>query len=171
MTSTFPLPSPGGYDQAYAESYKIAFDKLDRSNLNDICRNSGAGLITADSIGLKFLGHQYTIDIKHRTITSAAGIPHITDSLIMLHYLVTATDNPQLGTQPITFRELPAGEVYYPTFVKRSISPVILRFEKSLDHMVTSARQLGGELVSLGDLAVRFEALPRVTVTWVIWKW
>ena len=170
MTSTLPLPSPGGYGQAYAESYRITFDKLGSSNLNDICHNSGASIISVNSMRLKFMGHQYTIDTKRRTITSAAGTLQAADSLIMLHYLVTATDKPPSGTQPVTFRELPGGKVYYPTFIKRAISPVIIRFEKSLDQLVVAARQLGGEQVSLGDLAVGFEALPRVTVTWVIWK-
>ncbi|AKG54029.1 hypothetical protein DGWBC_1389 [Dehalogenimonas sp. WBC-2] len=155
---------------AYAKSYEIAFDRLDSSNLTNICHSSGAYLLGAESIGLKFLGCQYTIDVKHRTITSAAGISQITDSLIMLHYLVTASVETPSVTQSVTFRELPGGKAYYPTFIKRALSPVITHFNESLDQLSIVARHLGGELVSLGDLAVSFKVLPQVTVTWVIWK-
>jgi len=87
----------------------------------------------------------------------------------MLHYLVTAKGTPPTG-RPVTFRELPEGNVYFPTFNQRAVRPVMDRFSKDPDQLLKAAAAMAGRRVEQGDLAVTIDALPRVPVTFVVWR-
>ncbi|MBU2054272.1 MAG: hypothetical protein KKC25_04745, partial [Proteobacteria bacterium] len=56
------LPSPGGYEQAYAASHDLAFAKLRQADLADVCRKSGAEPVGADAVRLRFLNRDYLVD-------------------------------------------------------------------------------------------------------------
>ncbi len=171
MSGLPPLPSPGGYERAYAESYNLAFSRLRQADLADVCLKSGAVPHDADTIRLTFLNRDYRIDRLAGTVTLASEtepVP-IAESLLILHYLVTAR-----GTTPgdgkISFKEIPEGVVYYPTFYKRAIRPLLSKFGALPAGLITAAAMLGGVDAHQGDAAVTVQAFPKVAVTWVLWK-
>ncbi|MEN8614127.1 DUF3786 domain-containing protein [Dehalogenimonas sp. THU2] len=170
MPNTLSEPLFGGYERAYSESYQLAFDRLKSSDLGGICRCSRATRRSGNIIGIRFLDREYTVDIDRQTITSETGIPGITDSLVILHYLVTATDEQRYAPHPITFKELQDGRSYYPTFFKRAIAPVIERFGSSPDALIAAAEKYCGRPTSQGDVSVRFKVFPHVNLTWVLWS-
>ena len=59
MSGLPPLPSPGGYERAYAESYDLAFGKLKKADLGEICLKSGAVQVDAEAVRLRFLNRDY----------------------------------------------------------------------------------------------------------------
>lgn len=165
-----PLPSPGGYERAYAESYDLAFDKLKQADLDDICMKSGATQTDAGTVQLCFLNRNYRIDRRQGDVSLLSGaesVP-ISERLLILHYLVTAKGTP-VRDEPISFKELPEGMVYYPTFYKRAIKPLLSKYGASPERLIEAAARSGGVAVHQGDAAVTVRAFPRVAVTWVLW--
>ncbi len=171
MSGLPPLPSPGGYERAYAESYNLAFSRLRQADLADVCFRSGAVPVDADTVRLCFLNRDYRIERRSGTVTletEAESVP-IAESLLILHYLVTARGTPP-GNGQISFKEVPEGVVYYPTFYKRTIRPLLTKFGASPVELVPAAVMFGGVDAHQGDAAVTVQAFPRVAVTWVLWK-
>ena len=166
-----PLPSPGGYERAYAVSHDLAFEKLRKADLADVCLKSGAVPVDADSIRLCFLNREYRIDRLPGTVTlgsEAEQVP-IGERLLILHYLVTARGTPPANEQ-ISFKEIPDGMMYYPTFYKRAIGPILTRFGASPANLIAAAAMFGGVDAHQGDAAVTVQAFPKVAITWVLWR-
>jgi hypothetical protein len=166
-----PLPSPGGYERAYAVSHDLAFEKLRKADLADVCLKSGAVLVDSGSIRLRFLNREYRIDRLPGTVTlgsEAEQVP-IAERLLILHYLVTAGGMPP-ANEEISFKEIPEGMVYYPTFYKRAIRPLLTKFGESPAKLIPVAAKFGGVDAHQGDAAVTVQAFPKVAITWVLWR-
>ncbi|TFG46464.1 MAG: DUF3786 domain-containing protein [Dehalococcoidia bacterium] len=158
-----------GFQLAYAASTTIAFDILLQSDLDEVCRRSGARQVGDRVLTLPFMGSDYLINLNRRSVTGTLETPLLTDQLVILHYLTNDKDAP-LETQEISFQELPEGLVYYPSFYKRVIIPLVKHFGDSPEQFISTATILGGTMMPLGDVAVCFQALPKVKLTWVIWR-
>ncbi len=170
----FSLPPERGYDKAYALSYQMAADRLaDTPNVPELCERAGIHCQPSDEgwlLALPYLGHNYRVRCPEVEITALeSDAPSPRDKLLMLHYLVTAKGTPPTG-RLIAFRELPEGNVYFPTFNQRAVRPILDRFGKDPDQLVKAAAAMGGRRADQGDAAVTIDAFPRVPVTFVIWK-
>lgn len=163
------LPSPGGYEQAYAQSFNLAFDRLSNLDPEVVLRHTGATGRDRQTIKLDFIGIDVAVNIRQRTVESAQRALSMTERLIVLHYLVTADGTTPTG-KLISFKELPGGSFYLHTFQKRTVSPVLTRFRNNLQELLTVAEALGGKPVALGDAAVCIRALPRVVLYWILWR-
>jgi len=170
----FSLPPERGYDQAYALSYQMASERLaETANVPELCRSAAVECGPSDEgwlILLPYLGGRYRVRCPEVEILAVEGpAPTPRDKLIMLHYLVTAKGTPPTG-RPVTFRELPEGNVYFPTFNQRAVRPVMDRFGKDPEQLLKAAGAMAGRRVEQGDVAVTIDALPRVPVTFVVWR-
>jgi hypothetical protein len=166
-----PLPSPGGYEQAHAVSYDIAFEKLRRTDLADLCSKSGAVRVGADEIRLPFLGREHFVDrLSDRVFLQpdTEAVP-ISERLLILHYLVTAGGAPPRG-EWIAFKELPDGRLYAATFYKRTVKILLKKFGDAPAKLTAAAAKIGGIPAEMGDAAVTVQAFPRVAVTLVLWR-
>ncbi len=171
----FQLPEERGYDKAYALAYKLAGEKL--AQIDDIaeqCRKSGAAY--RESIGKKLItlpylsrSHLVTLpDTEISLVESQEKVP-LREKLLILHYLITARGTPAANKQ-ITFRELPAGNVYFPTFTQRTITPLMNHFGKEPERLLTISAKLGGRKADYGDVGVTIYAFPRVPITIIFWR-
>jgi hypothetical protein len=127
--------------------------------------------VGGDTIRLKFLNREYRIDRRQGSVSlvsSAEPVP-MAERLLVLHYLITAKGTP-LREEQISFKELPEGVVYNPTFYKRAIKPLLSKFGASPAMLIASAAALGGVEAHRGDAAVTIQAFPKVAMTWVIWR-
>ncbi len=174
MDGHFQLPEKQGYDQAYELSYQLASEIiLKNDNLELQCQKSGSGYRTKDSgieIAIQFINQSYIITLPYvnvSLINSNEEIP-LKEKLLILHYFNTAKGTPASG-KLITFRELPEGMVYYPTFSKRTIEPVLRSFGKEPQLLLDMAEKFGGQKSDYGDIAVTIQAFPRVAVTFILW--
>jgi hypothetical protein len=76
--------------------------------------------------------------------------------------LITATGAP-IQDKWITFRELPSGRFYYPSFVKRAISPLVKSVGEKPEILKKVAGTMG-QIVELPvDKALDGESRPRAT--------
>jgi hypothetical protein len=167
---SFPLPSERGYDLAYQESYCLVSQKLRQiSDIKALSVRSGARPENGNILTLEYLGQTVAVRFPDIEITAAGPALTVRDRLIILHYLDTAIGAPLTG-KPITFKELPEGGVYYPTFSQRAIKPLLTNFERGPQRLLAAARFYGGVPAEMGDVAVVINALPRVPLTLVLWQ-
>jgi hypothetical protein len=168
------LPTEGSY-QGYELAYKLACEQL--AKIDDIeqqCRRSGAQYLEIDSqkvIILEYLNQSYQVtlpDVDITLVDSQEEVP-IRDKVLILHYLTLAKGTP-IANKMITFKELPEGANYFPTFSKRTIEPLLDHFGKKPHRLADAAGKLGGYKVDYGDVAVTINAFSHVPITLVLWR-
>ncbi len=174
-TNRFSAPKVRGYDQAYELSYKLAAETLRATkDVQAQCVNAGADChVSGDQavLQLRYLGREYFIelpgiDIKPKESNETLALR---DKLLILHYINTAKGTPLTG-RPVTFRELPAGPVYFPTYTKRAIKPFVDAFAKEPSLLTSAARELGGRKGDSGDGSAVIDVFPKVAITYVLWR-
>ena len=120
-------------------------------------------------ISLDYLGQPCRVVLPDVDISTASGEPlSPRDRLIILHYLNTADGSP-FTYRPNTFRELPEGTVYYPTYAKRTIKPLLDKFADRPESFIAATENLGGVKADTGDFSFLLKALPRVPLTVTLW--
>jgi len=171
----FALPEPKGYDQAYELAYKLASEKLAKIlDIEQQCRKSDTRYQVTGSqraIIIQYLNQSYSItlpDVQVSLVDSREGVP-IREKVLILHYFTSAKGTPATG-RLITFRELPEGKVYSPTFSKRTIKPLLDNFGKEPRRLVEISQRMGGYKADYGDTAVTINAFSRVPITIVLWQ-
>lgn len=167
-------PQVKGYDQAYELSYKLACETLRATaDVKAQCQRAGAECQTSGpqtTILLQYLGNTHMITLPEITVVMEANPQPVAlrDKLLILHYFNTAKGTPSTG-RAVTFRELPAGPVYFPTYTKRAIRPIVDAFAKEPARLVAAAQKLGGRKGEMGDASAVIDAFPHVAITYVLW--
>jgi len=169
------LPNQKNYGYAYEFAYRLACEQLAKvEDIEQLCLKSGAQYQVADSqkvIILEYLNRTYQItfpDIKVSLQNSDEEVP-IKDKVLILHYLTLAKDTPLTGNL-ITFKELPEGSSYFPTFAKRTVKPLLNHFGDKPDLLLDITGRLGAHKADYGDVAVAINAFSRVPITLVLWR-
>ncbi len=171
----FTLPEQKNYEQANLLAYKLACEQL--AGIDDIeqqCRKSGAQYQVIGSkktITIQYLNQSYLVtlpDVEISLVDGAEEVP-TRDKVLILHYFTSAKGTPAAG-RLITFRELPEGSVYSPTFDKRTIQPLLDNFSKEPDRLVEISKRFGGQKADYGDTAVTINAFSHVPITIVLWQ-
>ena len=162
-------------EYGYELAYKLACEQLANiDNIEQQCLKSGAQCQIIDSkrvITTKYLNQSYLIslpDIEMSLMDSEEVIP-LRDKILILHYLSQAKGTP-LTNKIISYKELPEGSNYFPTFSKRAIKPILDQFGEEPERLVDVAAKFGGYKVDYGDVAVTINAFPQVPITFVLWK-
>ena len=173
-SNRFSPPDQKNYEYALKQAYQLVIEKI--AGIEDIeqqCHNSGAEYEMTDSrksVIVRYLGRPYRISLPDAAVSPVDGegeVP-LRDRVLILHYFASAKGTPPSG-KLVTYRELPAGVVYFPTFTKRTINPILQNFGKQPEKLVETSRKLGGEQIDYGDTAVTINAFPHVPVTIVLW--
>jgi len=171
----FSPPNEGNYRYGHTEAYKLAREQL--AGIDDVqqqCARSGAQYLETDSqqiITLEYLNRTYQVTLPHIDVSltdSEEEVP-IMDKILILHYLVLAKGTP-IANKMITFKELPEGINYFPSFSKRTIKPLVDHFGKEPHLLIDAAATLGGHRVDYGDVAATINAFPCVPITVVLWR-
>jgi len=169
------LPDQKNYEFAYKLAYKLACEKLIKiDDVEQQCRKSDSKYQVRDSkeeIIIQYLNQSYLItlpDVEISLVGSAEEVP-IRDKVLILHYFTSAKGTPAAG-RLITFRELPEGKVYSPTFSNRTIKPLLDNFNKDPNLLVEISKRFGGHKADYGDTAVTINAFSHVPITIVLWQ-
>ncbi len=155
-------------------AYALACERLARVDIEQQCQRSGAEYQVKGSqrtVTIKYLNQSYLIALPDTDVSladSAEKVP-LRDKILIMHYLILAEGTPLSG-EPITLRELPGGNVYYPTFVKRTANRLRDRFGRDAALLVRAGENLGGHRADYGDAAVVIDAFSRVPITLVLWQ-
>ena len=160
---------------AYELAYTLACEQLAKiKDIEQQCRQSGAQYRIIDSqqeIALQYLNQAYLITLPSIKISLADSTEKVSlrDKLLILHYFISAKGTPT-ANRLITFRELPEGSGYSPTFTKRTVNPLLAYFSKEPRLLVEAAEKLGGHKVDYGDTAVTINAFSHVPITIILWR-
>ena len=166
-------PKQRNYQYGYELALKLASQKLASVNIEEQCQNAGAELKLSarkNIIILEYLNRSYQITLPEIDV-SLLGSQELVQpraKLLMLHYLIRASGSPITGTK-ITYKELPDGAGYFPTFYKRAIKPLLDNFGQEAHRLLDTATKLGGHRADYGDLSVTISAFNRVPLTLVLW--
>jgi hypothetical protein len=167
----FTLPDQKNYEVSYGLAFKLAGERL--SSLKDLaeqCRRSES-ICRSSTVLVDYLNSTYQVTVPEITVTarSNTGKVELRDQILILHYLAMAKGTP-LSHRLVAYQELPEGSGYYPTFVQRSVKPLIDFFGPSPEKLVDISADLGGCRADYGDVAVTIPAFKRIPVTLVLWK-
>jgi len=70
----------------------------------------------------------------------------------------------------VGFRDLPGGYAYEGAFLRRAVFPVAEMFGSDPEALVKAAKVLNGIRLSHGDASVELPALPKVPLTYILWR-
>lgn len=160
-------------EYGYELAYRLAREQLTRiEDIEQQCRKCGARYIDEQKvIKLEYLNQSYLITLPDAEISLAGKEEEVPlrDKILILHYLIQARGT-SLSNKLITFKELPEGSTYFPTFYQRAIRPIVNHFGSEPHRLLNMARLLGGHEADYGDVAVTINAFGRVPITLVLWQ-
>ena len=151
----------------------VVLEKLSGLDVEEQCRRAGA--CHAEGPGgpsgtLDYLGERYRVTFADGAVSPEGDAEELSlrERVLVLHYLAEASGSPPSGRQ-ITYRDLPGGIVYYPTFAKRTVDQLVRHFGGCPELLAPAAEAIGGAAVELGDSGVVIPAFSRVPITLVLW--
>jgi hypothetical protein len=162
-------------EQDYRTARALAFEKLADLDIAGCCGSAGLSLETLSAgkkrVPIPYLGKTYHLGVSSEKTSFDEGDKalKIPDQVLLLHYLITATGAP-VQDKWITFREVPSGSFYYPSFVKRAVRPLVKCFGDRPEALETMDGVMGQMVALPGDKAIKILALPRVPVVLTLWK-
>ncbi len=168
------VPEYKNYEYSLEQAYNIVRDKLLKiEDIEQQCKESDSQYRQAGSskiIGIRYLSRLYELVLPDIEITPADSTEEVPlrEKVLILHYFTQAKGTPLSG-ELITFRELPEGKVYLPTFLKRTVKPLEDNFGKEPHRLVEVSEALGGIETDYGDTAVTLNPFSRVPLTIVLW--
>lgn len=169
------VPDNKNYEYALEQAFSLVREKLlNIENLERHCNNSNSRYSEKEGkkiIGVSYLGDEYTVTLPGMDVLKEnddSGIP-FREKVLILHYLAQAKGTPLSGKY-MTFRELPEGPVYFRTFSKRTIQPLVENFGKNTARLLDVGKEFGGVPSELGDTSVVIPAFSLVPVTIVLWE-
>jgi len=167
------LPTKKNDEYGYELAYRLACEQLAQiHNIEEQCRKSGAQhLPSQQAIALQYLSQTYLLTYPDARISlrdKGEEVP-LLDQILLLHYFTQAKGTP-LSNKLISFKELPEGAGYFPTFYKRAIKPLVTYFGSQPRRLIDMALSLGGHEADYGDASATIKALNRVPLTLVLWE-
>ena len=161
--------------RGYQLAYRLACEELANvEDIGELCRRSGASHRVMDSqtvITVDYLGRTYEVTVPDIDISLKDSEEKVSlvDQILILHYLLQAKGTP-LSNEMIGYKHLAGGSVYFPTFSKRAIKPIVDSFGKEPARLLEVAAAIGGREAAHGDAAVTIDAFCRVPITFVLWR-
>lgn len=175
MKKQLPLPPWQDYEYGYTSALEVVAKQL--ANIKDVeqlCRKSGAQYQLVDSekrVLLTYLNQPFQVTFPEIEVTRVNSQRKVVsrDKVLILHYLYLAKGIP-LSNKTISYRDLPDGNIYLPSFTKRAIKPLIDKFGDSYEKLIELSKRLGGHQAKYGDVSVAIKAFPNVPVIFVLWR-
>jgi hypothetical protein len=114
----------------------------------------------------------YSVDLESGSVFDQLRNVHVAKPNV-LYILLSHYANARVGVnlgELVRFGDLPGGHAYEGAFVNRAISSITKVFGSDPRMLVEAAKVLNGIEVGYGDLSVEIPALPRIPLTYIIWK-
>jgi len=160
------------------DNYRVAAE-LARSALSALdpaaqaarcgCRLAGAGGAAAFEVPAMDVTYRVSFPAGEVSYAGADEAVPVWEEILVLHYLSSTGELPP-GGEPIPFAALPSGAFYDPVFQRRVKGRLLPLFGARPDLLRAAALRLGGGLFEEGDAAVEIRALPRVSLSIVLWR-
>jgi len=156
-------------------SFGRALEELAKKDIQCQCELAGVGyeVIRAGEVLISLLLMERVYQIRYPqgevTCRDNSQSVNLMKKAILLRYLNNAKE--ASGEEKlIGFNELPSGSFYNPAFSQNVVKPFIDFFGKKPERLKWAAKRLGGTEVPFGDVGVKISFLPKVKISFVIWK-
>lgn len=165
------MPVESNLLKGYHAAIDLAAERLAASDPVVIARRSQSTYSTGSSqLRLMYLGHAYTIDwpsgrvCKEGTDEDAP----VTTSVLLLNYILSAHRQMPTG-EFIAYRDIPGAATYEPSFLKRSVNPLVKTFGGDPALLCAAGETLDASEAAVGDTGITINVLPLLPVTYAIW--
>lgn len=120
---------------------------------------------------LRLLADEYNIDLENRRILSGSAAAKSYISILLLHYLIRKLQGlPQIKGEWISFKQLPGGQGYFPTFKKRVIDIILQKYGSRPEDLLKLAERLGAKKAQLAEISIVLEVLEQVPLLINFWR-
>jgi hypothetical protein len=161
-------PPPDHTTTKYAAALERAWTSLGAMDKGAVASNALVQ-VEGERLRLPFLSGAILIDLKSRGAQEAGKEMEPFEVVLALHYLIGATKKPLAG-ELISFNEVPSGPVYYSAFKQRAIDHLVQTFGSAPATLMQAGKRLGGEVIMMGDAAVRIPLFPKLPLTLALWS-
>ncbi len=149
-------------------------DQLSTSNPNELSTKTGIRFEQLSSGGVfKFQFWQYNLNLEFPSLKlSQIGQDKAPNPLIqaMVFYYFNTADGKPLSHRWIAFSELPSGLFYNQAFQGYTGQVIAKTFQNDFPRFSLRAKQLGGKNECFGDVAFRFQIMPRIPLLVTGWQ-
>lgn len=157
----------------YSQAFEVACQEIRSLDPAVMAARSGSHYHVRNGkkeLTLVFFGDQYTITFPEIGIASSRKRTiSLVTRIILLHYIIRAD-----GTEPredmIPYKEIAGGMMYAGVFQKRVADPLISAFGQDPESFLQAGIAMGGEEAAFGDISFSLRVLPRVSITFVLWR-
>lgn len=165
----------GGTKQSNLDiALKIAKEEFARRDPKEMAEKAGGECKTTvpsnSLISLRLLGQEYTLvhpdgEIESTYHHKTGLVAHV----LLLHYLLHASGK-SLNDELVSYKDIPGGDKYFSVFKKRVEVPLLNAYGENPEGFGKACLGIGGERVDMGDISFRFQAFPKVFITYIFWK-
>lgn len=155
----------------YVPAMQIALEKFRACSLEDI-RNFSGYPVRENRFQIDFLGQHFEVEYpsgKFIPEPSMFGELPVFVQILILHYLANTAAVNNEG-KPISFKELPGGNIYIQPFTNRAILPLAKLFGAEPQGLLKAAFRIGGRKAEFGDAGVTIDVFPRIPITLIFWE-
>ena len=159
----------------YRQTFDLACQQLKGLDLRERAEKGGAHFEKGPHgkkgrISLNLFNAGYVVDFPDLLITSTEKkVVSLVAKIVLLHYLIKADGRP-LSHQLLPYKEIPGGMFYAGVFARRAVEPLIPVFGQSPEAFLDAGFRLGGRKAEYGDVSFVLPALPRIPMTYIVWK-
>lgn len=153
------------------QAYRLACQQLASRNIEELCRKTGAKSVDSSKITVEYLNQAYLVTLPNGEVSSWNNDEEVPlkDKILILHYLVSARGTPA-SNRLITFKQLPGCASYFRVFSQMTLRPFLDHFGEEPLLLINAGANLGGHKAGYGDVSITINALPRVPITFVLWR-
>jgi hypothetical protein len=159
----------------YRQAFDIACQQIKALDPRERAEKSGAHFKEGPTgkggrISLSLFNARYAIDFPDLLISSKdKKVVSLVTKIILLHFLIKADGRPLSG-QLVPYKEIPGGMLYAGVFARRAVEPLIPVFGQSPGRFLDAGFRLGAHKAEYGDVSFELMALPRIPITYILWK-
>ncbi|WP_169734770.1 DUF3786 domain-containing protein [Desulfitibacter alkalitolerans] len=154
---------------SYDDAFNAAINSFSKKTPDSMCEKAGAVYNEKTStIALTSLAK--CLEVKYPAgevvFKNTLEIPLLEWRLIAINYLARATGT-KPANEPVSFRQLEGGSLYYPAFEKRAIRPLVSLFDSSSMYDLKRVFEFyKGFFIerSFGDFTVVFDFFPMLPI-------
>ena len=172
---TFGMRADLKKQKYYRQAFDLACQEIKVLDLKEKAEKSGAHFEKGSDgkegrISLSLFNARYVIDFPDLLITSKdKKVVSLVTKIVLLHYLIMA-DGRALSHQLIPYKEISGGMLYAGVFARRTVDPLIPVFGQSPERFLDAGFRLGGWKAEHGEVSFVLMALPRIPMTYILWK-
>lgn len=157
----------------YKVAYNKEWEKLKTLDLIDIKNRLKIDYDEQKKeIKLKYFNKNYILNFEDESILDENSNKLSTgDSIIVLNYLTHSKEYVEDDYKWVSLKEISsATALFYPAFNKSTIQKLIKTFDNKTDVLTQKSINLGGEEIKMGDVAYKFQVLPKISIGIVFWQ-